>query len=172
MRTKPEPENIAANIARADERVASSVGEPTPQQPTQGVCRFGLIKPPEPAEPEQKPWLPPELRRGTFVSNMPYAEALAKYGAHKIRIVRGTSIYGQSVNPGDEADVPGNVAYELIIGGHAESLDPRREHEGRLFAEARSLRIPLSDAENPAFQPPPAPPQPRRRSFIMQRSDD
>jgi hypothetical protein len=149
---------------------SSAVGEPTPQQSKQ-PRKFGVLKT-APVQPAPKPWLPPELRKGVFTTNLPHDEAAAKYGIHKIRITRGTSIAGQTVTPGDEADVTGDVVVLLVSQGMAESLDPRRNDEARILAEARRLSIPLADSENPAFQPAAPHPQPRRRSFVLDRTSN
>lgn len=96
--------------------------------------------------------VPPELRKRCHDTNIVGHEAAGKYGVHRLRMLKPRLFPGGvMVEVGDEIEVAGNVAAALIRGGKAESLDPRREKEEALIAEARRLGIPLIDADNPAL---------------------
>lgn len=82
----------------------------------------------------------------------PIEETIAKYGSHKMLIKRATFVCGQPVSPGDEVEVDAGSALNLLSSGRGEFIDPRKTEEAEILAKARELKIPLRDAENPAFR--------------------
>jgi hypothetical protein len=121
---------------------------------TQEHKDHGRVKPPEPTPRELPSELPVLLRGGGMILNLPYDEALAKYGLWKVKITKRCSVYGKILEPGDTAELTGDVVVTLVGMCKATVTDPRLLEEARIIDQAAALGLPQKIREIAAFAPP------------------
>jgi len=113
----------------------------------------GQIQPIEPP-PRERPVLPTILRGNGLTLNLPYDEALEKYGLWTVKITKNTRVHGKLLQPGDTAKLTGDVVQQLVGSGMASIDDPRMAEEARIIDEAAALGLPQKIRELASFAPP------------------
>jgi hypothetical protein len=110
----------------------------------------------EPIEPmrEPRPVLPMILRGSGLTLNLPYDEALEKYGIWTVKITKNTRVHGKLLQPGDTAKLTGDVVQQLVASGMASIDDPRMAEEARIIDEAAALGLPQKIRELASFAMP------------------
>src|SRR5207244_5597461 len=107
------------------------------------------INQPKPVEP---PALPLVLR-GSLSLNLPYEEAVEKYGLWKVTILERCSVNGKILEAGDEADLTGDVVQMLVLRRTAVVADKRAREEAEIINRAAELGLPQKIRELVAFAP-------------------
>jgi hypothetical protein len=129
---------------------AAPSGEPTPHKPK----AHGQIEPIEPPTRESRPVLPMILRANGLFHNLSYDEALERYGLWKVTITKNCFVHGKLLQPGDTAELTGDVVQQLVGSGHASINDPRMAEEAEIIDKAAALGLPLKIRELAAFAQP------------------
>ena len=140
MNTKNAGVGVAANPAI----------EPTPRKPQ----HHGQVEPIEPPPLESRPVLPMILRGSGLFYNLPYDEAIEKYGLFKVNITKTTWVHGKLLQPGDTAELTGDVVQQLVGAGMASINDPRMAEEAEIIDKAAALGMPRKIRELASFAPP------------------
>jgi hypothetical protein len=122
--------------------------EPTLYKPQ----AHGQIEPIEPPTRES-PVLPMILRANGLTHNLPYDEALEKYGLWKVTILKTCSVHGKLLRPGDTAKLTGDVVQLLVGQGRAAVTDPRLAEESKIIDQAAALGLPQKIRELASFAP-------------------
>jgi hypothetical protein len=110
----------------------------------------GQIQPIEPP-PRESPVLPMILRGSGLTHNLPYDEALERYGLWKVKVEKTTYVHGKLLQPGDTAELTGDVVQQLVGAGMASINDPRMAEEIALIDKAAALGLPQKIRELAAF---------------------
>ena len=139
------------NVTVAGAGVAAAPAvEPTPHKPQ----AHGQLEPIEPPPSESRPVLPMILRGSGLTHNLPYDEALEKYGLWKVTITKTCLIYGKLLQPGDTAELTGDVVQLLVGQGSAAVTDKRLAEESKIIDQAAALGLPQKIRELASFAPP------------------
>jgi hypothetical protein len=120
---------------------------------TQQHKDHGQVKPSESKPRELPSELPVLLRGGGMTFNLPYDEALAKYGLWKVKITKRCSVYGKLLEPDDTAELTGDVVAQLVGMCKATVTDPRLLEEADIISKAEALGLPQKIREIAAFAP-------------------
>ena|SRR2546426_17150 len=99
-----------------------------------GGKQHGEVRPKEP-EPIEAPVLPIVLK-GSLTLNLPHEEAVERYGLWKVKILRRCSVHGTILDPGDSADLTGDVVQMLVMRRDAVVEDKRMREEGRGYQQS------------------------------------
>ena len=86
--------------------------------------------------------------------NLPYDEALDKYGLWRVKITKTTSAHGKRLQPGDTAKLTGDVVQQLLGSGMASIDDPGISEEIAIIDKAAALGLPQKIRELAAFARP------------------
>jgi hypothetical protein len=86
--------------------------------------------------------------------NLPYDEALEKYGLWKVTILKTCSAHGKLLRPGDTAKLTGDVVQLLVGQGRAAVTDPRLAEESKIIDQAAALGLPQKIRELASFATP------------------
>jgi hypothetical protein len=121
---------------------------------TQEHKDHGQVKPSEPPPRELPSELPVLLRGGGMTLNLPYDEALAKYGLWKCKITKRTRVHGKILEPGDTAELTGDVVVTIVGMCKATVTDKRLLEEADIINKAVALGLPQKIREIAAFAPP------------------
>lgn len=121
---------------------------------TQQHKDHGQVKPSEPKPRELPSELPVLLRGGGMIFNLPHEEALAKYGLWKVKITKRCSVHGKLLEPGDTAELTGDVVTLLVGMCKATVTDKRLLEEADIINKAAALGLPQKIREIAAFAPP------------------
>ena len=121
----------------------------------------GQLKPLAPERPKRPP-IPRVFHGRTVASNIPYDEAVAKYGLWEVRCLVSTTVSGKPFEPGDTAIIPGNDAVSLALNGLAEFTDKKISREAEVLAEAEKLGLDRVAQPDPVNFVPVQQPQPRQ----------
>jgi hypothetical protein len=124
--------------------------QPTPHKPQD----HGQLEPIEPPPHKPRPVLPMLLRANGLTLNLPYDEALERYGLWKIKIIKNCYVRGKLLQPGDTAEVDGAVVQQLVGSGWASVDDPRMAEEADIINKAAAMGLPQKIREIAAFAPP------------------
>jgi len=111
---------------------------------------YGQLQPIE-STPRERPVLPMILRGSGLTLNLPYDEALEKYGLWQVKITKTTSVHGKLLQPGDTAKLTGDVVQQLVGSGMASIDDPRMAEEAAIIDKAAALGLPQKIRELAAF---------------------
>jgi hypothetical protein len=114
----------------------------------------GEVKPIEATARELRPVLPMLLRANGLTLNLPYDEALEKYGLWKVQITKRCWVHGKLLQAGDTAQLTGDVVQQLVGSGRASITDPRMAEEAEIIDKAARLGLPQKIREIAAFAPP------------------
>ena len=140
------------NVTVAGAGVAASPAvKPTPPHKPQ---HHGQLEPDEPTPREWRPVLPMILRGSGLTLNLPYDEALEKYGLWKVTITKNTYVHGKLLQPGDTAELTGDVVQALVGMGKASINDPRMAEEAEIIDKAAALGLPQKIRELASFARP------------------
>jgi len=94
------------------------------------------------------------LRGSGLTYNLPYDEALERYGLWKVKIMKNCYVHGKLLQPGDSAELTGGVVQLLVGTGRASMNDPRMAEEADIINKAAALGLPQKIREIAAFAPP------------------
>lgn len=94
----------------------------------------------------------PVLRQVSY--NLPYDEALEKYGLWKVKITANCWVNGKLLQAGDTAELTGDVVQQLVGTGRASITDKRMAEEADVINKAAALGLPQKIRELAAFAPP------------------
>ena len=111
----------------------------------------GQVQPIEPTPRESRPVLPMILRGNGLTLNLPYDEALEKYGLWTVKITKNVYVHGKLLQPGDTAKLTGDVVQILVGQGKARIDDPRMAEEAAIIDKAAALGLPQKIRELAAF---------------------
>jgi hypothetical protein len=114
---------------------------------------WGQIFPKVPKGP-QLPQLPIVLRGGGMILNLPAEEARERYGLWKTKILSRSCVYGQILEPGDTAELTGDVVFTLVCQGTAEVSDPKMKEEADIINKAAEFGLPQKIRELASFAMP------------------
>jgi hypothetical protein len=128
---------------------ASPAVEATPHTPQ----HHGQLEPIEPPS-ESRPVLPMILRGSGLIHNLEYDDALERYGLWKCKITKRCSVYGKLLEPGDTAELTGDVVRLLVGQGRAAVTDPRLAEESKIIDQAAALGLPQKIRELASFATP------------------
>jgi hypothetical protein len=101
--------------------------------------------------PRERPVLPMILRGSGLTYNLPYDEAVEKYGLWKCKITKRCMVYGKLLEPGDSAELTGDVVQMLVGQGRAAVTDPRLAEESDIIDKAAALGLPQKIRELASF---------------------
>jgi hypothetical protein len=94
------------------------------------------------------------LRGSGLFHNLPYDEALERYGLWKVTITKNTYVHGKLLQPGDTAELTGDVVQALVGMGKASINDPRMAEEAEIIDKAAALGLPQKIRELASFARP------------------
>jgi hypothetical protein len=141
---------------------ASPAVKPTPRAPK----NHGQIEPDEPTPRESRPVLPMILRGSGITHNLDYDTALERYGLWKVTITKNTYVHGKLLQPGDTAELTGDVVQLLVGMGKASINDPRMAEEAEVISKAAALGLPQKIREIAAFA------VPRKKKFSVRPKEE
>jgi hypothetical protein len=72
----------------------------------------------------------------------------------KVKITKRCSVYGKLLEPGDTAELTGDVVHILVGMCKATVTDPRLVEEARVIDQSAALGLPQKIREIAAFAPP------------------
>jgi len=122
----------------------------TPHKPQ----NHGQVQPIEPTPRESRPVLPMILRGSGLTYNLPYDQALERYGLWKVKITKNCYVHGKLLQPGDSAELTGDVVQQLVGAGMASISDPRMAEEAEIIDKAAALGLPQKIREIASFARP------------------
>ena len=94
------------------------------------------------------------LRGNGLFHNLPYDEALDRYGLWKVTIKKNCYVHGKLLRPGDTAELTGDVVQALVGMGKAEINEPKMAEEADIIDKAAALGLPQKIRELAAFARP------------------
>ena len=115
------------------------------------MAQRGQIQPKVPALVEE-PALP-ILLRGFLTLNLPYDEAVDKYGLWEVTMLERCWVWGTLLEPGDDAELTGDVVQQLVRQRKAIVKDKRMREEAEVVNRAAALGLPQKIREIAAFAP-------------------
>lgn len=114
---------------------------------------YGELLPDEPA-PRARPVLPIQLRGSGLTSNLPYDEAVERYGLWKCKVLKTVWCHGRLLRPGDTCELDGATLQLLVGQGKASVTDPRLAEENSIIDQAVALGLPTKIRELASFAQP------------------
>ena len=121
---------------------------------------FGQLEPDEPT-PRARPVLPMILRGSGLTQNLPYDEAIEKYGIWKVTILKNVWVHGKLLQPNDEAELDGSTVQMLVGQGRAVVSDKRLAAENSIIDQAVALGLPTKIRELVSFA------QPKKKKWAL-----
>jgi hypothetical protein len=111
----------------------------------------GEVRPKEP-EYVEAPVLPIVLR-GSLMFGLEHEEAVKRYGLWQVTILRRCSVHGTILDPGDSAELTGDIVQMLVMRRDAVVADKRMREETEVINKAVELGLPQKIREIAAFAP-------------------
>ena len=127
--------------------------------------QHGEVRPKE-TEPIEVPVLPIVLK-GCLTLNLPFEEAVERYGLWKVTILQRCCVHGTILEPGDSAELTGDVVQLLVLRRDAIVEDKRMREEAEVINRAVQLGMPQKIREIAAFAP-----RPKRDKFGVRLRQD
>jgi hypothetical protein len=147
--------NKNVTVAGAGVAAAPAV-EATPYKPQ----HHGQLEPDE-ARPRARPVLPMLLRGSGLTQNLPYDEAIEKYGIWKVTILQNVWVHGKLLRPNDTAELDGATVQLLVGQGRAYVTDKRLAEENSIIDQAVALGLPTKIRELASFA------QPKKKKWAL-----
>jgi len=94
------------------------------------------------------------LRGSGLIYNLEYDDALARYGLWTCKITKTCSVHGKVLQPGDTAELTGEIVQLLVSTGCAAVTDPRLAEEASIIDKAAARGLPQKIRELAAFARP------------------
>ena len=98
--------------------------------------------------------------------NLPHEEAVERYGLWAVKILQRCKVHGQTLEPGDEAELSGDVVQQFVLNGRAVVTDKRAKEEAEVINRATALGLPQKIREIVAFAPR------KRDSFVRPKEEN